>query len=132
MHTFSNLLTYRIVQITQIAPKEHFQELQGRSLFSRHKHNVFTPCPSLSFYLRNQGLSGDTAAILQLHSQYKCNCLICACFSHVQLFVTPWTVASQAPWAMGFSRQEYWSGLPFPSLIIWQKWVKCERNQKIM
>ena len=36
-------------------------------------------------------------------------------FSRVQLFVTPWTVACQAPLSMGFSRQEYWSGLPFPS-----------------
>ena len=35
--------------------------------------------------------------------------------SHVQLFATPWTVAFQAPPSMGFSRQEYWSGLPFPS-----------------
>ena len=35
--------------------------------------------------------------------------------SHVQLFVTPWTVAYQAPPSMGFSRQEYWSGVPFPS-----------------
>ena len=35
--------------------------------------------------------------------------------SHVQLFVTPWTVARQAPLSMGLSRQEYWSGLPFPS-----------------
>ena len=35
--------------------------------------------------------------------------------SRVQLFVTPWTVAHQAPPSMGFSRQEYWSGLPFPS-----------------
>ena len=33
----------------------------------------------------------------------------------VQLFATPWTVAHQAPPSMGFSRQEYWSGLPFPS-----------------
>ena len=30
--------------------------------------------------------------------------------------ITPWTVACQAPLTMGFSRQEYWSGLPFPSL----------------
>ena len=36
-------------------------------------------------------------------------------FSHVQLFVTPWTVACQAPLSMEFSRQEYWNGLPFPS-----------------
>ena len=35
--------------------------------------------------------------------------------SRVRLFVTPWTVAHQAPLPMGFSRQEYWSGLPFPS-----------------
>ena len=35
--------------------------------------------------------------------------------SHVRLFVTPWTAAYQAPPPMGLSRQEYWSGLPFPS-----------------
>ena len=35
--------------------------------------------------------------------------------SHVRLFVTPWTVAYQAPLSMGVSRQDYWSGLPFPS-----------------
>ena len=35
--------------------------------------------------------------------------------SHVRLFATLWTVAPQAPTSMGFSRQEYWSGLPFPS-----------------
>ena len=35
--------------------------------------------------------------------------------SRVRLIATPWTVAHQAPPSMGFSRQEYWSGLPFPS-----------------
>ena len=35
--------------------------------------------------------------------------------SRVQLFATPWTVAYQASLTMGFFRQEYWSGLPFPS-----------------
>ena len=35
--------------------------------------------------------------------------------SCVRLFATPWTVAHQAPLSMGFSRQEHWSGLPFPS-----------------
>ena len=50
-----------------------------------------------------------------------CVC-VCVCmlhmlsrFSRVWLFVTPWTVAHQAPLSLGFSRQEYWSGLPFPS-----------------
>ena len=37
-----------------------------------------------------------------------------SCFSRVQLFATPWTVALQAPLSVGFSRQEYWSGLPRP------------------
>ena len=37
-------------------------------------------------------------------------------FSCVQLFVTPWIVANQAPLSVGFSRQEYWGGLPCPPL----------------
>ena len=37
-----------------------------------------------------------------------------SCFSHVRLFAILWTVAHQAPLSMGFSRQEYWSGLPRP------------------
>ena len=44
-----------------------------------------------------------------------CRLEICACvLSHVPLCATPWTVACQAPLSMEFSRQEYWSGLPFP------------------
>ena len=39
---------------------------------------------------------------------------VLSCFSHVQLFVAPRTAARQAPLSMGFSRQEYWSGLPCP------------------
>ena len=37
--------------------------------------------------------------------------------SHVRLFATPWTAAHHVPPSMGFSRQEYWSGMPSPSLI---------------
>ena len=42
-----------------------------------------------------------------------CSC-VCQTLSGVRLFVTPWTVAHQASLSMGFSRQEYWSGMPFP------------------
>jgi len=55
--------------------------------------------------------------LLEFSSSFRLNnILLCvlSCFSHVWLFATPWTVAHQAPLAMGFSRQEYWSGLPFP------------------
>ena len=45
--------------------------------------------------------------------------MVCMCakshLSHIWLLVTPWTVARQAPLSMEFSRQEYWSGLPFIS-----------------
>ena len=42
-------------------------------------------------------------------------CMGACLLSHVQLFVSPWTVAFQASQSVEFSRQEYWSGLPFPS-----------------
>ena len=44
-----------------------------------------------------------------------CGASVLSCFSRVLPFVTPWTLVHQAPLSMGFSRQEYWSGLPFPS-----------------
>ena len=40
---------------------------------------------------------------------------VLSCFSCVQLFATPWTAVCQPPLSVGFSRQEYWSGLPCPS-----------------
>ena len=42
-------------------------------------------------------------------------CYMLSRFIHVRLFVTPWSIARQAPLSLGFSRQEYWSGLPFSS-----------------
>ena len=45
----------------------------------------------------------------------SCFCFFLFSLSRVLLFATPWTTACQAPLFMGFPRQEYWSGLPFPS-----------------
>ena len=45
-----------------------------------------------------------------------CPTRVLSCFSHIRLFVTPQTVARQALLSMGFPRQEYWTGLPFPTL----------------
>ena len=59
--------------------------------------------------------------------------------SHVRLLATPWTAAYQAPPSMGFSRQEYWSGVPSPSLgtewwysnsIISASWLKYLKKKK--
>ena len=64
-----------------------------------------------------QGLATDGAHdFLVVHFAFynnPFNCIILFC--HGGLFATPWTVARQAPLSMEFSRQEYWSGLPFPS-----------------
>ena len=46
-------------------------------------------------------------------SAFKKQMEVCV-LSHVQHFATPWTVAHQVPLSIGFPRQEYWSGLPFP------------------
>ena len=50
--------------------------------------------------------------IIKKNVTHMCVCVL----SCVQLFAAPWTVAHQAPISMEFSRQEYWSGLPFPTL----------------
>ena len=53
--------------------------------------------------------------LCEAHTNHWTNFVCVKSLSHVQLFATPWTVTHQAPLSMGFSRQDYWSGLPFPS-----------------
>ena len=48
-------------------------------------------------------------------------CVYAQLLSYIQLFVTPWTVALQAPLSMAFSRQEYWSGVPLPPLRVFAR-----------
>ena len=57
--------------------------------------------PALCLFVTTEGFQGPVCVCVQL-------------LSRVRLFVTPWTVARQAPLSMGFSRQEHWSGLPCP------------------
>ena len=51
--------------------------------------------------------------------------------SRVRLFATPWTAAHQAPPSMGFSRQEYWSGVPLPSPEIISRKLKLLSTMSI-
>ena len=60
----------------------------------------------LPFGFSNVNLSAHFNAVLLL--------LLLSLFSRVRLFATPWTTAYQAPLSMGFSRQEYWNGVPCP------------------
>ena len=61
---------------------------------------------------------------ISFSSAWKCKVKVKS-LGHVWLFVTPWTAAYQAPLPMGFSRQEYWSGVPLASLIHWWQGCKC-------
>ena len=52
--------------------------------------------------------------------------------SRILLFATPWTAAHQAPLSMGFSRQEYWSGVPLPSPCTWTIWVQIHSPPRLL
>ena len=67
---------------------------------------------NLQFWSRKIKSSWDLEGI---SSGYTLDCML-SCFRPVQLFATLWTIAHQAPLSMGFSKQEYWSRLPFPPL----------------
>ena len=74
--------------------------------------SFYTEC---SFYRASQGTVASwkkawAIANVMVKKRKKVKSL-----SHVQLFAIPWTIAYQGPLSMGLSRQEYWSGLPFPS-----------------
>ena len=65
------------------------------------------------------GINTSQASLqnIQAVRHYSCCCCWLSHFSHVQLCVTPEMAAHQAPLSLGFSRQEDWNGLPFPSPI---------------
>ena len=59
--------------------------------------------------------SGEMKIKITMRHHYKPPACVCESFSRAQLFATQWTIAYQALLSMGFSGQEYWSELPFPS-----------------
>ena len=64
------------------------------------------------YYCGQESLRRNAVALL-IHKRVKNAIKKVKLLRHVRLFATPWTAAYQAPPSMGFSRQEYWSGLPF-------------------
>ena len=73
----------------------------GKKINKNKYFSIITDCVKNDFIFKSGNLQ---------HSM-----LLLSRFSRVQLGATPWTAAYQAPPIMGFSRQEYWSGLPLPS-----------------
>ena len=80
-------------------------------IYYKSNHSRFKS-PTHNRANKTQNLSTGHHPICFLHSKKRKKV---KSLSHVQLFATPWTVAYQAPPSVGFSRQEYWSGLPFSS-----------------
>ena len=75
----------------------------------KHPNFPLKSCSHLNF--KKSSTSGINNSLRNIQVTLFAGMLV---FSHVCLFVTPWTVARQAPLSMGFPRQEYWSRLPFP------------------
>ena len=67
-----------------------------------------------SLLLKSKSLMGELSSSIPLTSLPGSVCCVLSRFSRGRLFATLWTVAGQIPLSMGFSRQEYWIGLPCP------------------
>ena len=98
-----NLLTFYEIQ-----PKDH----------NRYSTKSFSVRHTVDIFLRQPPEQCPETTIPKNFSSAKITlgCAVLSHFSRVWLFATPWTVACQATLSMWFSRQEYWSGLPFSSL----------------
>ena len=70
--------------------------------------------PNMIFLLQSLSTAGNCDSSTGLSNKMVITSVVCLCQSLMSDFATPWTVAYQAPLSRGFSRQEYWSGLPFP------------------
>ena len=89
-------------------PNTQFISLFNNKIYSHDNPHIFQQGRLL-------GCSYITSPWLNFTFDVSFLCAPVKLLSRVQLIATPWTVAYQAPPSMGFSRQEYWSGLPLPS-----------------
>ena len=110
----------------QCRPSSGLRRSDSRVVFPGTRGGWGRPCvvaaqglissPSSSHQILT-GLEGHLLSrIFPSHTPWQLGVATCECSSpsHVQLFLTPWTVTRQAPLSMGFPRQKYWGGLPCP------------------
>ena len=126
-HVFKNDSVYSVLGMqTTAANKKQF--LFSKTLQSsgkvRHENSYFQFCVISVLTGTNTGYHRsikerrwDCEKLWREESKASLLLLLLSRISHVQLLVTPWTVAYQAPLSMGFPWQEYWSRLPLPSLV---------------
>ena len=102
---FLTHLGFRISGIIPLPPHSHFSYYVSQLVDCKYCQRVATST-AISF------TGASTSGMHQKKHGIQCQCQL---LSRVHLFAMPQTVAHQAPQSMEFSRQEYWSGLPFPS-----------------
>ena len=90
------------------------------------KVSYLSPSGNTVWWLHKISLQNYNTLAFALENVIQSNThlVVVQSLSHVWLFATPWTVAHQAPLSMGFSRQEYWSGLPCPSPADGSSWPR--------
>jgi len=98
--------------------KKWMKEVKGYKLPVRVWINSADVMYSLLIIVNNACVCAKSLLLLLSH------------FSHVWLCATPWTAAHQAPLSLGFSRQEHWSGLPFPSPM--RESEKCKWSHSVV
>ena len=103
----------RVLEWGAIALSNHVSAAAAKSLQS---------CPTLCDPIEGSPRDSPVPGILQARTLewvaiYFLQCVKVKSLSRVRLLATPWTAAYQASPSMGFSRQEYWSGVPLPSLL---------------
>ena len=103
--SFNISMIFKMCSIEFWPPPDHFNGVcKIKSIFILIPRYIFYLFQCVDICTDSAKIEGKILACVHAQS------LTC-----VQLFATPWTVAHQAPLSMQFSRQEYWSGLPFPS-----------------
>ena len=101
------------VKTQQAAPKTWCSQISKFKNTHTHTHTYIY---IVWYYLMKNCLASLTSAWVYFRWMPRKNaCMHTQSLSHVQLFVTPWTVVCQAPLSTEVSRQKYWSGLPFPT-----------------
>ena len=105
VHCIGLHIIIKVVEVFIHQKKVSISNVQGLAPYCSSLHGIY---PRQKLYFEE--------SILKHWCVYVCDYVcVCVLLSHLRLFATPWTVAFQAPLSTEFSRQEYWSGLTFPS-----------------
>ena len=130
-----NKLKHKNHMIISIDAEKAFDKIQHPFMTAAAAAKSLQSCPTLCYPIDGSPPGSPVPGILQARTRewvaisfsnaWKSKVKVKS-LSSVRLFATPWTAAYQASPPMGFSRQEYWSGLPLPWLKLFKKWAQKE------